>query len=182
MKNLYYIFKHFFKIGALLLGGGYVILPLLKAEIADKFDEITEDDICEYYAIAQCMPGIIAINTAGLAGYKLRGIKGAVCAVTALILPAFTAIILLANLLLNVAELTIVQKIFGGIGVGVLALVFQAINEMREKSITDRYSLIIFLCAFTGLLILKISPAFVIIAGLIFGIITGIYKTKAGKK
>ncbi|MBO7672289.1 chromate transporter [bacterium] len=180
--DMYCIFKRFFKIGALLLGGGYVILPLLKAEIADKFDEIAEDDICEYYAISQCMPGIIAINTAGLVGHKLMGTKGAICAVTALILPAFTAIILLASFLTNIANLTIVQKAFAGIGIGVLALVFQAINEMREKSIVDKYSLIVFLCAFICLFGLKISPAFVIIAGIIFGIITGFYKAKAGKK
>jgi len=180
--NMYCIFKHFFKIGALLLGGGYVILPLLKAEIADKFSEITEDDICEYYAISQCMPGLIGINTAGFVGHKLMGIKGAICAVTALVLPAFIAIVLIAGLLTNLADLTIVQKAFSGIGIGVLALVIQAINEMREKSIVDKYSLIIFLCAFTCLFVLKISPAFVVIGGLILGIMTGFYKAKAGKK
>ena len=182
MKNMYYIFKHFFKIGALLLGGGYVILPLLKSEIADKFTNITEDDICEYYAISQCMPGIIAINTAGFVGYKLNGIKGAICAVSAIILPAFCAIILLASLLLNIAELTIVQKIFAGIGVGVLVLVFQAINEMREKSITNKFSFLIFLLSFIALIGFKISPVYVIISGLILGVLIGIYKVKAGKK
>ena len=104
MNTLWALFKRFFKIGALLLGGGYVILPLLQDEIAKKFDGITEDDICEYYAISQCLPGLIAINTACFVGHKVLGIKGAICSVAALVLPAFLTIILLANLLLSIAD------------------------------------------------------------------------------
>lgn len=178
MQRLYYLFKHFFKIGALLLGGGYVILPLLKEEIAQKFDEITDDDICEYYAISQCLPGLIAINTAGFVGYKLMGIRGAICAVTGLVMPAFIAIILLAELLLNVADNDIVKSIFAGVGLGVIALVFQAIKEMREKSVTDKFSLIVFLCALTALVGFKISPVYVVITGLIFGAILGFWRAK----
>lgn len=182
MANLYSIFKRFFKIGTLLLGGGYVILPLLKAEIAEKFEEITDDDIYEYFALAQCMPGVIAVNIAGLTGYKLSGLKGAICAVTALILPAFWAIILLANIILNIAHLPAVESIFTGVGIGVLALIFQAINEMREKSVTDKFSLIVFLCSFIALMGFKISPVYVVILGIIAGIFIGLYKVKAGEK
>lgn len=179
MQRLYYLFKCFFKIGALLLGGGYVILPLLKEEIAQKFDEISDEDICEYYAISQCLPGMIAINTAGFVGYKLMGMRGAICAVAALVMPAFLAIILLAELLLNVADNDIVKSVFAGVGLGVIALVFQAIKEMREKSVTDRFSLIVFLCAFTALVGFRISPVYVVITGLIFGAILGFRRRKS---
>lgn len=176
------IFKRFFKIGALLLGGGYVILPLLQEEIAKKFEGITDDDICEFYAISQCLPGLIAINTACFVGHKLSGIKGAVCAVTALVMPAFLAIILLANLLLSIADNDIVKSIFAGVGLGVLALIFQAIKEMKEKSVTDKFSLLVFLCAFIALVGFKISPVYVVIAGIIFGALLGFYRVKGGKK
>ncbi len=182
MNTLWALFKRFFKIGALLLGGGYVILPLLQDEIAKKFDRITEDDICEYYAISQCLPGLIAINTACFVGHKVLGIKGAICSVAALVLPAFLTIILLANLLLSIADYDIVKSIFAGIGIGVLALVFQAIKEMREKSVTNKFSLFIFLCAFVALVGFKISPVYVVIAGIIFGILLGFLKTNGGKK
>lgn len=182
ISGLYCLFKRFFKIGTLLLGGGYVILPLLKDEIAQKFDGITDDDICEYYAISQCLPGVIAINTAGFVGYKLMGVKGAFCAVIALILPAFLTIILLANLLLNVADNNAVKSIFAGVSLGVLALVFQAVNEMRGKSLTDKFSLLIFLCTFTALVGFKISPVYVVIFSIIFGVLLGFFRVKGGKK
>jgi len=178
MSSYYCLFKRFFKTGMLLLGGGYVILPLLKEEIAQKFDGITDDDICEYYSISQCLPGLIAINTAGFVGYKLMGIRGAICAVTGLVMPAFLAIILLAELFLNVADNDVVKSIFAGVGLGVITLVFQAINEVMEKSVTDKFSFIVFLCAFTALIGFKISPVYVVITGLIFGIILGLWRVE----
>ena len=61
-KSFYAIFKTFFKVGTLLLGGGYVILPLLQAELVDKKGWIDSDGLCEYYALGQSVPGIIAAN------------------------------------------------------------------------------------------------------------------------
>ena len=61
-KSFYSIYKTFFKIGTLLLGGGYVILPLLQSELAEKKGWISEDELCEYYALSQSVPGIIAAN------------------------------------------------------------------------------------------------------------------------
>ena len=69
-KTLYQIFKTFFKVGTLLLGGGYVILPLLQSELVDKKQWIDDDELCEYYALGQSVPGIIAANTAIFVGYK----------------------------------------------------------------------------------------------------------------
>ena len=75
-KTLYQIFKTFFKVGTLLLGGGYVILPLLQAELVDKKKWITDDELCEFYALGQSIPGIIAANISLFVGYKLRRTMG----------------------------------------------------------------------------------------------------------
>lgn len=171
LKNIYI---RFFKIGTLLLGGGYVILPLLQSEIAAKYEEISDDDVCEYYAISQSLPGVIAINTAVFVGYKLARTKGAISAILGMVTPAFLAIILLANLLTQILEFRLVQNLFIGIGIGVLALLFQAVREMWGKSIVDKGSLLIFFTAFAALLGLKISPIYIVISGVILGLIIGL--------
>jgi len=149
----------------MLLGGGYVILPLLQAEIK----ELSEDEICEYYALSQSLPGVIAINTSVFVGYKLAGMKGAITAITGIIMPAFLAIILLANLLSQIVNLPLVESIFAGIGIGVLALLFQAAREMWGKSIVSKEAFLIFLFAFVALM-LGAKPALIVIIGIIFAI------------
>ena len=70
-KSCWNIYKIFFKIGTLLLGGGYVILPLLQSELIEKRDWITDDELCEYYALSQSLPGLIAANVSIFTGFKL---------------------------------------------------------------------------------------------------------------
>ena len=98
-KNLYNIYKTFFKIGMLLLGGGYVILPLLQSELVEKRSWITGDEVAEYYALSQSIPGLIAANISIFTGYKLQGISGALAAIGGVITPAFLAIVVLARVL-----------------------------------------------------------------------------------
>jgi len=178
-----HIYKRFFKIGTLLLGGGYVILPLLQSEISAKFDNISDEDVCEYYAISQSLPGLIAINTSVFVGYKLAKTKGALAAITGIVTPAFLAIILFANLLSQIVDIPLVQCIFIGIGIGVLALLFQAVKEMWSKSIVDKFSFVIFLSAFCALWVLEISPIYIVILGIMFGLLRAfLLKQKEAKK
>ncbi len=180
-KSLVNIYKSFFKIGTLLLGGGYVILPLLQAEIAGKYNEITDDDICEYYAISQSLPGLIAINTAVFVGYKLSKTKGAIAAITGMVTPAFLAIVLLANLLAQIVNWPLVKSIFAGISIGVLALLFQAVREMWSKSIVDKGAFVIFLMSFIALIGFNFSPIFIVLGGIILGLLIGFHKTRSVK-
>ena len=99
--SLFKMFLVFLKIGALLLGGGYVIVPLLNSELVEKNNWITKEDVVDFYAMGQCVPGIIAVNTTLFIGYKLRGKTGALTAFFGLILPPFLAIIFLASILLK---------------------------------------------------------------------------------
>src|SRR5574344_333039 len=119
-KSIYTIFKTFFKVGTLLLGGGYVILPLLTSELVEKKKWITSDELCEYYAIGASLPGIIAANTAIFTGRKLMGTAGAIAAIVGMILPAFLAIVLLASILAELIAKPSVQHIFWGVGIGVI--------------------------------------------------------------
>ena len=167
------IYIRFFRIGTLLLGGGYVILPLLQSEIAEKYDCITDDDVCEYYALSQSLPGVIAVNTAVFVGYRLARTKGALAAITGMVTPAFLCIILLANLLTQIVHVPFVQSLFAGVGIGVLALLFQAVGGMWKKSIVDKGAFLIFLASFSALVVFKVFPIYIVITGILLGVVLG---------
>ena len=78
--SLFSLFLVFVKIGAILLGGGYVILPIMTSEFVDKRKLVSHDDIIDYFALAQSLPGIIAANMSMFIGYKLRGKLGTIVA------------------------------------------------------------------------------------------------------
>ena len=169
-KSLWNIFKTFFKIGTLLLGGGYVILPLLQSEVANKKGWTTTDELVEFYAISQSLPGIIAANISIFVGYKLMKIPGAIAALAGVIAPAFLAIVLIANILTELVGLKSVNNIFAGVAVGVVVLVILTIKEMWEKSVVDNFSKILFLAALI-FACLKVSPVVIIIGSVIAGIV-----------
>lgn len=169
-KNCYTIFKTFFKVGTLLLGGGYVILPLLTSELVEKKNWITSDELCEFYAIGASLPGIIAANTAIFTGRKLLGTKGAVAATVGMVLPAFLAIVLLATILSEIINLPTTQHIFWGVGIGVIVLLFLAVKEMWKKSVNDNFSLTVYIVCTILALTRKVPLALIIIGALVCGI------------
>lgn len=169
-KNCYTIFKTFFKVGTLLLGGGYVILPLLTSELVEKKNWITSDELCAFYAIGASLPGIIAANTAIFTGRKLLGTKGAVAATVGMVLPAFLAIVLLATILSEIINLPTTQHIFWGVGIGVIVLLFLAVKEMWKKSVNDKFSLTVYIVCAILALTRKVPLALIIIGALVCGI------------
>lgn len=180
-KSFYSIFITFFKVGTMLLGGGYVILPLLTSELVDKKKWITSDELCEFYALSSSLPGIIAANTAIFTGRKLFGTKGALAAIIGVTLPAFLAIILFASVLTEIVHYKSVQNIFWGVGIGVIVLLYFAVKEMWTKCLTDKFSTIVYTVCLLLSLFTKISPAIIIIMTIIFSILyTKMNKKEAG--
>ena len=169
-KTFYNIFKTFFKTGTLLLGGGYVILPLLEYELTDKKKWIENEELCEFYALAQSIPGVIAVNMSAFAGYKLKGFFGALSAVLGIIMPSFLAIIIIAELLDAITEVKLMQYIFQGVGTGVLMLIFLAVKEIWLKSIKDIYTSLVFFFTFILSACFKISPVILVLAAISWGI------------
>lgn len=177
-KNFYSIFKTFFKVGTMLLGGGYVILPLLTSELVEKKKWITSEELCEYYALGAALPGIIAANIAIFAGRKLLGTKGAIAAVTGMILPAFVAIILLAYIFIGIVNIPVVQHIFWGVGIGVIVLLFLAVKEMWIKSVTDKFTAVIYLLCLISALCGKIPLPVIVIFALVSGIVRQVFEDR----
>ena len=177
-KDFWNIFKTFFKIGTLLLGGGYVIFPLLQSEIVEKKSWADFDEVCEYYALSQSLPGLIAANVSIFVGYKLDGQRGAIAALSGIIAPSFLAIVLIASVLEELVKNNFIHSIFAGVGVGVIVLLILAVKEMWSKSVADKFTWLIFLFSLV-MSVLKISPVLVILVSIGAGIL---YKNRMQNK
>lgn len=164
------IFKVFFKIGVILLGGGYVIIPIMKNELIEKRNWLSDDEICDYYCVSQCLPGIIAVNMSILVGYRLLKFKGVIASVFGMGLSPFVSIVIVAKLLNQIVQIPFIEGLFWGVNLSVIILIYLTLKEMWTKSIVDKFSVFWFIFILI-LFILKISPVYLIILSIIFGII-----------
>lgn len=172
MKELFDLFWTFCKIGALTFGGGYAMLPLIQREIVENKKWSTEKEILDYYAVGQCTPGVIAVNTATFIGYKLRGIIGSIVATLGVIFPSIVIILIIATFLKNFADLAIVQSAFAGIRVAVVALIITTVVKLIKSSIKDYLGVIIAIIAFVISAFIGLSPVYVVIAAALTGFIS----------
>ena len=166
MKSLLQLFMTFAKLGAMTFGGGYAMLPILNREIVEKRKWATEKEIMDYYAVGQCTPGIISVNTATFIGEKQRGCLGGIAATLGFIAPSILIIGLIAAFIQNFAELEIVKDAFAGIRICVCVLIFNAVRNMYRGAVIDRISAAIFTSVLFLAAMTDISPVwFVIISG-----------------
>lgn len=167
MNKLLDLFFTFARIGGLTFGGGYAMLPMLQKEVVEKRKWATEEEIMDYYAIGQCTPGIIAVNTATFVGQSTAGIAGGIFATLGVVFPSLIIITLIAAFLQNFADLAIVQNAFAGIRVCVCVLVFNAVVKLWKKSVVDKKTLVVFLIVMLGSYFTDITPTvFVVLAGI----------------
>lgn len=164
------IYKQFFKIGFLLLGGGYVIVPLIKQYLIDGKNWLTSEELADYYALSQSIPGVIAVNISVFTGYKLRGKLGALTALAGIITSPFISILIIAQILDKLLVFSYVQSIFRAVGIGVIILVYLSVKEIWQNSMTDIFSWVIFFATLFSAFVLKLSPAIIIILMTILGV------------
>lgn len=170
MKDLWNLFITFCRIGGFTFGGGYAMLPMLQKEVVEKNHWATEDEVLDYFAIGQCTPGIIFVNTATFIGYKQKGIPGAIVATVGGVFPSVCIVMFIAAVLNNFAELPVVQHAFAGIRVVVSVLILNAVIGLRKKSIIDKLCGVIAAAAFLASVWLDISPVWIVVAAAILGI------------
>lgn len=171
MNKFLDLFLTFARIGGLTFGGGYAMLPILQREVVDKRGWATEEELMDYYAIGQCTPGVIAVNTATFIGQKTSGILGGIIATLGVVSPSLVIISVIAAFIQNFADLAIVQNAFAGIRVCVCVLIFNAVVKLWKKSVVDRPALIIFLAVFLGSALTDLSPIVFVLLAAIAGII-----------
>ena len=178
--NIYFdMFATFARVGAMTFGGGYAMLPILQREVVDNKKWATEEEIMDYFAIGQCTPGIIAVNTATFIGQKQKGISGGIIATLGVVFPSLIIISLLAGVIETFSHLTWVQNAFGGIRVCVCVLIFNAVIKLFKKAVIDKFTLLIFLVTALGSCFTDLSPVLFVIFAAIAAIIL---KNLGGKK
>lgn len=166
MNILADLFITFAKVGVMTFGGGYAMLPILQREVVEKKGWATEEELTDYFAIGQCTPGIIAVNTATFIGQKNKGIVGGIIATLGLVFPSLVIISILAGAIEAFSHLTVVQNALGGIRICVCVLILNAVIKLYKKSIVDKVTLVIFILVTVLSYFTSISSAvFVILAG-----------------
>ena len=179
LKLLGTLFLTFAKIGVLTFGGGYAMLPILQREVVDAHGWATEEELADYYAIGQCTPGVIAVNTATFIGQKLGGPLCAAAATLGVVFPSVVIITVIAAVLRNFAELPVVRNAFAGIRVCVCALILNAVLKLRKKALVDLPTTVIFLIVLALAVFTKLSPVIFVAASAAAGLVL---KAKGEKK
>lgn len=159
------LFCTFARIGACTFGGGYAMLPILQRELVEKRGWTTEEELSDYFAIGQCTPGIIAVNTATFVGHKRRGVPGGVVATLGLVFPCLVIIMVIAACLQNFAQLPVVVHAFNGVRACVCALILSSVLKLRKNTVVDRPTQMLF----WAVLLLSAAGTFVRFDGLIPG-------------
>ncbi len=161
-------------------GGGYAMLPMLQREVVDRKKWSTEEEIMDYFAIGQCTPGVIAVNTATFVGQKQKGVAGGIFATIGVVFPSLVIISLLAGIIEAFSHIQWVQHAFGGIRMCVCVLIVNAVVKLFKKAVIDWKTLIIFLVIALGSFLTPLSPAVFVVIAAIAGIVIRVIE--GGKK
>jgi len=165
MNLLLDMFLTFAKVGVMTFGGGYAMLPILQREVVENKGWATEEELADYFAIGQCTPGVIAVNTATFIGQKLKGIPGGIAATLGVVFPSLIIISLLAGVIEAFSHIVWVQNAFGGIRVCVCVLILNAVVKLFKKAVVDKFTFAIFLLVALLSYFLPVSPVvFVLLA------------------
>ena len=158
-------------VGVTTFGGGYAMLPALQREVVDKRKWASDEEVMDWYAIGQCTPGVIAVNTATFVGQKQAGVIGGIFATLGVVFPSLVIITIIAAFIQNFAHLAVVQKAFAGIRVCVCVLILNAVVKLWKKSVVDWKTLVIFAAVFAGSVFLSVSPVVYVVIAALAGIV-----------
>jgi len=162
------LFVTFAKTGAVTFGGGYAMLPILQRNVVDGKGWATEEELLDYYAIGQCTPGVIAVNTATFVGYKTKGVAGGIAATLGVVFPSVVIISIIAAFLKNFADIPAVQSAFAGIRVCVGVLIINAVAKLWKGAVKGKITMAIAIISCVVSVVADISPVlFVIVAGIL---------------
>ena len=173
------LFLSFAYIGAFTFGGGYSMLPMFQRVLVEKNDWLTESEMTDLFSISQCLPGIIAANTAIFVGYKYKGVPGGLVAALGVALPSMAVIMLIATFLTSFSDIPAVQNAFVGLRVCVSVLIINAVFRLRKHAIVDMASIAIFLAVFLLSVFTNLHVALLVTAAGLCGIAISSLKKSA---
>ena len=177
-KKISDLYISFFKIGGLTFGGGLAMLPMLQREVVKKHGWGTEEELLDIYAIGQCTPGIIAVNTATYVGYQQAGFLGSVAGTLGMVSPSLIIICLVASILNNFIHMPVVLHALAGIRIVVCALMLNTVFTMAKKGIIDKLGALVFAIAFLLACFTPVPTAVVIVLAGLTGILAKYFERR----
>ena len=180
MKEYLELYWAFFRIGGLTFGGGLSMLPMLKYELVEKKKWVSEEQLLDCYAVGQCTPGIIAVNTATYVGYLKKGLAGAIWGTAGMISPSILIITVLCMFLNNFMDNVWVQHALMGIRGVVCALMLNTVISLAKKSLVSKMCVVIGVVAMILAMFTDVPTVLIVVMAAIVGIIYE--KVKGGAK
>ena len=180
-KLLAQLFLTFAKVGVMTFGGGMAMLPILQREVVEDKGWATDEELVDYFAIGQCTPGVIAVNTATFIGQKHRGWLGGIVATLGIVFPSLIIITALAGVINSFSHLAWVQHAFAGIRVCVCVLIFNAVVKLWKKSVVDKKTLALYAVILLASLLTDLSPVIFVLFAAVSGIVLQVALKKGGE-
>lgn len=171
MRELWQLFWLFMRVGALTFGGGYAMLPILQKEVVRDKQWATDEQVLDYYAIAQSAPGVIAVNAAIFIGYDRRGRIGAIVAAIGVALPSIIVISAIAKFLTLMGDAPIFKHAFAGVRVAVVALIVSTVAAMWRAFIKSWVEVGLFIAALMAMLLFQVSPIIIVLVTAALGVL-----------
>ena len=182
MREIFSLFTTFFKIGIMTFGGGYAMLPMIQREIVEKHSWATDEEIMNYYAVGQCTPGVIAVNTATFIGYYRKGILGSLAATLGVVAPSLLIITIIAAFIQEYSHIPVIQYAFSGIKAAVAVLIINAVVKLWKTGVKGVWGAVIFAVVLAVEVIFDISSIIVVVAAVLIGIFEQIVRVRSGKE
>lgn len=167
------LFRTFFKIGMVTFGGGYAMIPMIEADVVDKYKWVDKEQFLDLIAIAQSCPGVFAINISTFIGYKLKKIPGAIFCALGAALPSFLIILLIAMFFHQFQDNKIVAAAFAGIRPAVVALIAVPTFKLAKSAGITLANCWIPIVSALLIWLLGVNPIWIIIAAGVGGYIYG---------
>ncbi|MDY0175526.1 MAG: chromate transporter [Lentisphaeria bacterium] len=169
-SRLWALFRIFFNLSAVTLGGGLAMLPLLRREFVQRRGWLSDSDMVDTVALMQAMPGIIAMNMGVLLGYRVAGVAGAVAAVVGGFMPPFLAIVLLATLIMSLQNNDLLNQAFLGVRAGVCALILMAVIELGRQILKGRFEWLLASLCFIAIVFFQVNAIWLVLLGILSGL------------
>ncbi len=164
------LFKTTFIISAFTVGGGFVIIPLLKGKFVDEYHWINDKDALDMVAIAQSMPGVVAVNSAIILGYRMAGILGTLVALVATVLPCLITLSIISYCYDFFIQNAYIRMVLKGMQCGATALIVNVGIDLLVKQCKKKLvlPLLIIAATFIGNIWFQLNiMALVIVDGMI---------------
>lgn len=179
--SFFSILWSFLKLSPIAFGGGYAIFPSIEREIVDRRRWLSGQEMSETLSLASAAPGGVAVNAAILLGHRLNGVSGAIAAGIGAILPTFFIVLAVFFTYMQFGDSPKVKGALSGVTWGVITLILFSALRMGRSAIKDKFTLLLMLvgliCLFAGL-----SPAYLIMAGIVISIVATLFKQRYEKK